>query len=95
MGAEVNHLDGNKANPHFRNLEWVTSSGNKVHAYASGLSDAKGEANGQAKLTEGQVKEIRATSTGRRGEPAKLARQYGVSAGAIKDILAHRTWAHI
>lgn len=35
---EVNHKDGNKANNDAHNLEWVTSSGNKLHAYATGLS---------------------------------------------------------
>ena len=34
---EVNHLDGNRLNPHKNNLEWVSSSENKVHAIASGL----------------------------------------------------------
>jgi len=28
---EVNHIDGNKSNNHFSNLEWVSSSENKQH----------------------------------------------------------------
>lgn len=35
----VNHIDGNKQNNHFTNLEWVTRSENDLHAYKLNLRE--------------------------------------------------------
>lgn len=94
-GAVINHKNGNKADPTYTNLEWTTQSGNVLHAYRIGLASATGEDNGQAKLTEAQVLEIRRISTGVRGELAAMGRAYSVSPRTIKDILSRRGWAHI
>lgn len=37
---EVNHEDGNKANDHLSNLEWMSTSDNEKHAYRTGLKKA-------------------------------------------------------
>ena len=57
---EVNHIDGNKQNNHINNLEWCTSSENKIHAQLNGLRRSrKGENNSQAKLSIEIVRQIR------------------------------------
>lgn len=37
---EVNHIDGNKENNHYSNLEWVTRSFNMIHARENGYFDS-------------------------------------------------------
>ena len=34
---QVNHIDGNKLNNHYTNLEWVSNSQNTKHAFDNGL----------------------------------------------------------
>jgi hypothetical protein len=36
-GLQLNHIDGNKLNPHYSNLEWVTPKENMRHGVDSGL----------------------------------------------------------
>ena len=51
-----------------------------------------GERNGRARLTAETVAEIRRRSTGRYGEQSALAREFGVSASAVAQLLRGRTW---
>lgn len=51
---EVNHKDSNRLNCQASNLEWVTSSENSLHGYASGFATQKP----RRKLTENDYKEI-------------------------------------
>jgi len=50
------------------------------------------ESNGRAKLTAEQVNEIRASYSGKYGEGAALARQYGVTKTTIRKILSGQSW---
>lgn len=58
---QINHIDGDKLNNHISNLEWCTNQENIIHSYKTGLrvgTNATGERNTMAKLTEKQVLEI-------------------------------------
>lgn len=90
---EINHKDGNKLNNAIDNLEYVTKSENLLHAYKHNLITPKrGSLNGNSKLTEEQVREIRqiAQSGGRYYGRKQLAGKYGVSECCIKEIVNHR-----
>lgn len=80
---EVNHKDGIKLHCALTNLEYVTVSGNKHHAYALGLLK-NGEGHGRAKLTNAMVAEIR-TLYGTIRTTA-LAERFGVSTVRIYQI---------
>ena len=55
----VNHINGIKNNNCYKNLEWVTSQENVVHAFYTGLLvREKGEASNRSKLTENEVRHI-------------------------------------
>lgn len=88
----VNHKDGVKSNNTPINLEWATYLENQTHADSTGLRQIKGERNGRAKLTEGDVAAIRSAGALKYGDVARIARQYGVSGTMIRNVLAGRNW---
>ncbi|WP_312380539.1 NUMOD4 domain-containing protein [Pseudomonas oryzihabitans] len=93
--TEVNHIDASRDNNDVRNLEWVTSSGNREHGYRHGACDAKGERNGHSKLTAAGVTEIRSYGDMPPTTQEELAEKLGVSKATIRDVFARRTWVHV
>ena len=87
--TEVNHLDGNKSNNHASNLEWVTPSENKDHA--SRVLGGNHRKPGRRKFDDEQVRYIRSSTTGSR----PLARQFGVSPTAIRQIRTGKTYQEV
>ena len=53
----INHLDCDKGNDNYWNLEWATYSENNIHAFANDLN-AKGEDSPKAIISEQQVEMI-------------------------------------
>jgi hypothetical protein len=95
-GLEVNHKDGNKHNNRPENLEYVTPSENKKHAFDNGISIPKrGEENARSILTEKQVREIKHLLAEGELTLCKIGARYGVSRYTIYNISAGRRWKHI
>lgn len=93
---QVNHIDGNKGNNHYLNLEWTDNSGNQRHAFATGLqSERKGEAHNMHKLTDDDVRKIRQLLASGRHTQFDIGKMFGVSNFCISDIKRGKTWTHI
>lgn len=95
-GMQVNHKDGDKTNNRPENLEYVSCRDNVRHCWVNGLHSVEhcqGEANNKAKLTEDDVRSIRAI------HPAKsldeLAVLFGVTKQAVWCVVKRKTWAHV
>ena len=59
LTLHVNHIDGNKLNNYYLNLEWCTNAENMQHAIATGLHNTAGENNYNCKYTDEQVIQAR------------------------------------
>lgn len=90
----VNHKDGNKQNNLVDNLEWCTIRDNVQHALDTGLNRVVGEDNGNATLTEEEVRAIRILYE--IGIPnSVLARVFKVRDAAISKICLNQLWKHV
>jgi hypothetical protein len=93
-GMETNHKDGNPANNSASNLEWVTRSDNLRHAYSNGLNSQLGSENGNAKLNDLAVYQIKGLLDVGFGQKV-IAAIFQTPRVTINHISRGRTWAHI
>lgn len=86
---EVNHIDGNKMNNNYTNLEWISSKDNIKHSFINRLSNYKGERNGRSKLSNTIIQQIRLDFS--KGEKRKkLAIKYNISYSHIVSIISNK-----
>lgn len=88
---EVAHSCGNRQCVNPRHLRWATKSENAADRLTHG-TDPRGSKNGNAKLSEADVREIvslRGIETGR-----SLAKRFGVTAAQISNIQLRRQWRY-
>lgn len=88
----INHIDGDKSNNYFMNLEWCDYAHNNRHAILTGLNvPAKGERRKKSNLTESDVIEILHSKDSARN----AAKKYNVNHTCIVDIRSGRSWNHV
>lgn len=94
---EVNHIDGNKQNNRLENLEWVSSYGNRKHAWDTGLRNRShlpikyGEEKANARLSRAIVAAARTRHAA--GESVyRLAREFGVHKKTMSDAISGKAW---
>jgi RNA recognition motif-containing protein len=80
-GKEINHLDGDKTNNAWYNLEVCSSSQNAIHAIKTGLRKL-------VKLNELKVLEIRSSSL----SDFDLADKFNVTVSNIRHIKNFKSW---
>jgi hypothetical protein len=88
--THVRHLDGTRSNNALTNLCYGTPKENSEDQARHG-TQVRGEAQGQSRLTEAQVRQIRALRCSHR----EAADMFGVSIPTVKDARKRRTWKHI
>ena len=100
-GMESCHFpDRDPSNNRLDNLRWDVHKNNiadaKIHGTLVG-SKGKilGEKNPNARLSECEVIKIRILYDGRKCTVSELAVMFDVSLGAVRSIIARRTWKHV
>lgn len=96
-GMQVNHKNSDRADARAENLEWVTPQENSVHGYARQERRAacpRGSKHKRAKINEEQALMIRWRLAA--GEPSEaVAKDFGITGRAVRNIGAGRTWTHV
>ena len=86
--ADARHLDGNRLNNLPENLDWGTRHQNVMDTVATGILN--GESNGSAKLSQGDVEQIRQSNE----KQYDLAARYGVNQSTISRIKNQKRWGN-
>jgi hypothetical protein len=89
----LNHRNGRKDDNRLANLEVTTTSQNRLHAVATGLV-AVGARHHNAKLTEADVRRIRALRAGG-ARLRTIAQMFGVSEVNVSYIANGKVWTHV
>ena len=91
-GFECRHLDGNPQNNHLDNLAWGTSLENKNDIRRHGGHMNRGVFNGNSKINEKIVAEIKHLLEQRNLSQSRIAKQFKISQPHVCGINKNRYW---
>jgi hypothetical protein len=93
---QVDHIDNNKENNNVVNLKWATALENTGRSWKEGSHEKlKGSGNGNSKLTEKQVLEIKVLLEHGILMDKQIAKIYNVGAPRISKIKNGMNWKHL
>lgn len=94
-GLEVNHIDFNRKNNYYKNLEWVTHKENVEKSSNVGRYKCKnGELNGRAILSSFDVEKI-LKEYEKNKNIAEISRLFNISYSQASRIVKRQSWKHI
>lgn len=91
----INHKNGIKSDNHVKNLEWCTAKENCQHSINVLNNKRIGESNGNSKVNETIVKEIRNTYATGNYTYKQLALKYNLTISGITMIVTKRSWKNV
>lgn len=94
-GHQTRHLNGDKQDNRLENLQWGTRKQNMEDRRKHGKVCEKGESNNNSKISEQDVREIRAQWDSGGTTQTALAEKYGVTVSSIHLIVHRKTWKGI
>lgn len=88
----VNHIDGNKRNNNYKNLEWCTASENTIHALKTGLLKIRYGKSAGGYFTFEEAEEIRKFREKTGLSHKKIAEIYETTRSVITNILLNKNY---
>jgi hypothetical protein len=91
-GYRSHHLDGDKSNNYYKNLQCTTYLGNSNHAVSTGLFNIKGQKHPHSKLSEEDVIDMRRIRSKSGISYDAIGRMYGVCRRQASDVIRGVNW---
>lgn len=94
---EVNHIDYNRANPRYDNLEWTSHRDNVRHSSKTGSysSSKLGEKNGRSVMTEELVRKCRELYDTGNYTIMELSKRFNICWSTMSYCVKRKSWKHI
>lgn len=94
--STVNHIDTNKKNNFYKNLEWASHSEQQIHALNNGLRNKTiGENSNLSKLKKEDIFNIRDLYEKSRLSVNELSEKYKIGKNNIRNIINKTTWKYL